>query len=98
MVLDLAIAVGLEFPNRSRSYDPGNKRIRFTGHDGMFEIAFSIDVDALSSEILDVAEAESAYLKAFDAASAYILEVARTAYKRTKRHSYAFTAADVGKR
>jgi len=64
----------------------------------MFEIAFSIDVDALSSEILDVAEAESAYLRAFDAASAYILEVARTAYKRTKRHSYAFTAADVGKR
>ena len=57
------MAMGLEFPNRSRSYDPGNKRIRFTGHDGMFEIAFSIDADALSSDIFDAAEAESAYLK-----------------------------------
>ena len=83
--------MSLEFPNRSRSYDPGNRRIRFTGHDGMFEIAFSIDADALSSDVFDAAEAESAYLKAFDAASTFIREVARTAYKRTKRHSYAFT-------
>jgi hypothetical protein len=84
-VLPLAITMGLEFPNPSRSYDPENKRIRFTGHDGMFEIVFSIEVDALSKNTFAASEAEAGYLKAFDAASRFVREMARTAYERTKR-------------
>jgi hypothetical protein len=96
-VLELAITMGLEFPNPSRSYDPDNKRVRFTGHDGMFEIAFSIEVDALSKNTFAASEAEAGYLKAFDAASRFVREIARTAYERTTRHSYALTAADIKK-
>jgi hypothetical protein len=91
------VTMGLEFPNPSRSYDPENKRIRFTGHDGMFEIAFSIEVDALSKNTFAASEAEACYLKAFDTASKFVRELARTAYARTRKNSYAFTAADLKK-
>lgn len=32
--------MSLSFPNQSRSYEEAGKRIRFIGHDGMFEIPF----------------------------------------------------------
>ena len=38
----------LTFPNRSRSYDEAGQRIRFIGHDGMFEIAFAVETDDAS--------------------------------------------------
>ena len=37
----------LTFPNRSRSYDEAGQRIRFLGHDGMFEVPFAIEIEAL---------------------------------------------------
>ncbi|TIX53614.1 MAG: DUF1488 domain-containing protein, partial [Mesorhizobium sp.] len=39
----------LNFPNRSRSYDAAAKRIRFVGHDGMFEVPFFVEIAALSA-------------------------------------------------
>ena len=58
----------LSFPNRTRSYDETRRRISFVGHDGMFEVPFFIQTDALSA----TARGEAQYLAAFDAARASI--------------------------
>ena len=87
--------MALTFPNSSRSYDPDGKRIRFVGHDGMFQISFSITLDAISKRTFDVNEAEARYLNAFDEARKSIQDMAKKAYERTGKSAYAFTAADV---
>ena len=87
--------MGLTFPNSSRSYDPGHGRIRFVGHDGMFQISFSITTDAISQKRFDGADAERDYLAAFDASRSSIQAVAAKAYGRTRKSTYALTAADV---
>ena len=43
--------MALTFPNRSRSYDDVGQHIRFLGHDGMFEIPFLIEIEALANTI-----------------------------------------------
>ena len=40
---------GADFSNRSRSYDEAAQHIRFLGHDGMFEIPFLIEIEALAN-------------------------------------------------
>lgn len=80
----------LEFPNRSRSYDETRRRVRFTGHDGMFEVPFSVETGALRA----AADGEAHYLAAFDAARATIHEVAREIYGNTRRTLYVLTVAD----
>ena len=63
--------MGLTFPNSSRSYDSDHGRIRFVGHDGMFQISFSITTDAVSRKRFDGADAERGYLAAFDASRSH---------------------------
>jgi hypothetical protein len=87
--------MSLTFPNSSRSYDETEQRIRFLGYDGMFQISFTVTVDALSKGKFGVAEAEARYLSAFDAARKHIQDIASKAYARTRKSSYALTAADV---
>ena len=50
--------MSLTFPNRSRSYDEAGKRIRFVGHDGMFQISFSVAADAMTKLGDKLGEAE----------------------------------------
>ncbi|MCT7375551.1 DUF1488 domain-containing protein [Chelativorans salis] len=80
----------LSFPNRSRSYDEAGQRVRFTGHDGMFEVPFFVETNALRP----AAASEAHYLAAFDAARATIHDVAREIYGNTRRSVYVLTAAD----
>lgn len=80
----------LGFPNESRSYDEGRKRIGFVGHDGMFEVPFFVETDAL----LAADAGEAACLAAFDAASARIHDVARKAYKSARKPEYVLAASD----
>lgn len=80
----------LTFPNRSRSYDEAGQRVRFTGYDGMFEVPFFVETDALRT----VATGEANYLAAFDAARATIRDVARAIYGSARRTVYVLTAAD----
>lgn len=54
--------MSLSFPNQSRSYEEAGKRIRFIGHDGMFEIPFFAGAD-----LFPAATSEAGYLSAFDA-------------------------------
>jgi hypothetical protein len=86
--------MALTFPNLSRSYDAPGKRIRFLGHDGMFQISFSVTVDAISKEASAAADAETDYLAAFDAARSLIHDMARNAYSRGRKNMYALTSAD----
>ena len=88
--------MSLTFPNRSRSYDEAGRRIRFVGHDGMFQISFSVAANAISNAPPGTATAEAAYLAAFDTASGSIHDVASKAYARTRKSIYVLTAADFG--
>lgn len=83
----------LSFPNRTRSFDEARLAVRFTGHDGMFEVPFLIDAAALAKS--NPAEAtEATCLAAFDAAREFIQDVARQAYSRDRRQLYLLTAVD----
>jgi hypothetical protein len=88
----------LEFPNRSRSFDDIRKAVRFSGYDGMFEVRFFIEADALSprnvSPVEDV-DLEYTCLAAFDAQRPSIQDVARSIYASTRRVSYTLTSADL---
>ncbi|ESZ27458.1 DUF1488 domain-containing protein [Mesorhizobium sp. L2C067A000] len=88
--------MSLTFPNPSRFYDEAGKRIRFVGHDGMFQISFSVAADALSKAPSGTATAEAIYLAAFDTASSSIHDIASKAYARTRKSIYVLTAADFG--
>jgi hypothetical protein len=61
----------LDFPNPSRSFDEARNAVRFTGHDGMFEVPFFIETDALASthgKGGGLEAMERAFLSAFDTA------------------------------
>ena len=86
--------MALTFPNRSRSYDEAGQRIRFLGYDGMFEIPFVIEIEALPNPNREAVTAEAGYLAAFDAARDSILDVARRAYSRGRKNLCVLTSAD----
>lgn len=87
----------LAFPNPSRSFDDVRNVVRFTGHDGMFQVRFFVEAGALtqpeaSTQRTDAWEAKC--LSAFDAKRPSIHDVARKAYSRGRRDSFTLTAAD----
>jgi hypothetical protein len=85
----------LAFPNPSRSFDDVRDAVRFTGHDGMFEIRFFVEVAALArGEARDAKMSEAQYLSAFDALRTSIQDVARRAYSASRLASYTLTATD----
>jgi Protein of unknown function (DUF1488) len=80
----------LKFPNRTRSYHEGGQFIRFFGHDGLTEVAFKLDVGALS----ETTRGEAEILAAFDALREKIYSVAREIHSHGKMLYYVLTAAD----
>ena len=86
--------MALTFPNRSRSYDETGQRIRFRGYDGMFEVSFAVEVDALSKAKSPASNSEAEHLAAFDAARESIHNVARKAYSHGRKNIYVLTPAD----
>lgn len=87
--------MSIAFPNRSRSYDATEKRVRFFGYDGMFEVRFFIGLDALAQIAAGIVSCEKDALAAFDQARRVILEAAERTYLRTKRNNMCvLTAAD----
>ena len=73
--------MALTFPNTSRSYDETARRVRFLGHDGMFEVKFFVEIGALP-KIVSRAPSEADCLAAFDAARSSVHDIARKAYGR----------------
>lgn len=84
----------LTFPNGSRSYDALRNRIRFLGYDGMFEIPFFLEVDALPNAAARSAGSEADILHAFDMARLLVHKVALKAYGRPRKNMYILTAAN----
>jgi len=58
--------MSLAFPNPSRSYDEARRGVRFSGHDGMFEISFFVEAAVLAGASRGPLS-EQQYLQAFDA-------------------------------
>ena len=56
----------LEFLNPSRSFDEVRNAIRFIGHDGMFEVPFFVEVEALDLKEGDEIDIRVAGERAFD--------------------------------
>ena len=87
----------LEFLNPSRSFDEVRNAIRFIGHDGMFEVPFFVEVEALArspAELRSTEVSEEMYLSTFDATRSSIHDIAREAYSHRRQTSYTLTAAD----
>ena len=87
----------LAFPNPSRSFDQERHGVYFIGHDGMFQIRFFIEAEALAKNGIALgakASVETAYLSAFDDLRNSIQQVASKVYARHRRDSYTLTAAD----
>ena len=85
--------MSLSFPNTSRSYDETHHRVRFTGYDGINQIAFFLESDGLSFFDPRAGRNEQSALGVFDKNINRILEAASRAYRSTKRHSYLLGAS-----
>lgn len=57
----------LSFPNSARTYDEAHSRIRFVGHDGMFEVKFFVLAEVLAGGLSQRTATEQDYLASFDA-------------------------------
>ena len=86
--------MSLTFPNQSRSYDESNRRIRFSGYDGMFEVKFFLELDALAKVCSGPITGEREYLSAFDGARKKILTAAEKAYGRGQKTMCTLTLSD----
>jgi hypothetical protein len=86
--------MSLSFPNQSRSYDATLRAVRFWGHDGPMEAAFSVNEEALKTIQPDMLSDEAALLRAFDAHRALIHAAAIKVYKRGRKGSYELMPAD----
>ena len=87
--------MALTFPNNSRSYDEASRRIRFFGYDGMFEIRFFLEIDALAKASPKKITGEREYLAAFDTVRKTVITAAERAYgKGSRGNMYTLTLAD----
>jgi len=87
----------LAFPNPSRSFDQARNGVYFIGHDGMVQIRFFVEAEALAKNGIVLGgqgSVETAYLSAFDGLRTSIQDVACKVYSRNRRDSYTLTAAD----
>jgi hypothetical protein len=82
------IAMGLNFPNRSRFYDAGRHAVRFWGHDSAMESSFFVAADSLKRLAPDMRFTETSILAAFDLNRDLIQSVAAKAYARGRKPSY----------
>ena len=87
--------MALAFPNQSRSYDEVHDRIRFIGHDGVFEIAIFVEIKELAKTANKMIRDERGYLAAFDTVRGALERAANKAYSRKRNAMIVLTAADV---
>lgn len=75
----------LNFPNRSRIFDPTRRAVRFWGHDDAMEWSFFVTEEALKRLQPNVEGDEVSLLLAFDANRAAIHAAAIKAYQRKRK-------------
>lgn len=86
--------VTLIFLNRSCSFDGSRNAVRFSVYDGMFEVRFLIETNALRT-VSQGARSEDECLRAFDIAGEAILDAATHAYGRGGKDRHTLTAQDI---
>ncbi|MGX1309053.1 hypothetical protein AB7M35_003811 [Amorphus suaedae] len=86
--------MALNFVNPSRNYDERRRLICFVGHDGMMEIPFLLEVNALPSIEPVASTSEEDLLQAFDTARSTIESVARECYSHRRQREYVLTPKD----
>jgi hypothetical protein len=79
--------MSLAFPNPSRSYDEARRGVRFSGHDGMFEISFFVEAAVLAGASRGPLS-EQQYLQALEPDSKFagarqMAMISRTGAERT---------------
>ena len=84
----------LNFPNRSRIFDPTRRAVRFWGHDSAMEWSFFATEEALKRLQPQMERDEAGLLLAFDANRAAIYGAATKVYKRGRKGSYELLPAD----
>ncbi len=90
-----ARAMGLSFPNQSRSYDATRRAVRFCGHDRAMEASFYVTEDALKRIQPDMRFDEDGLLGAFDANRQLIYVAAAKVYARGHKGSYDLVSIDL---
>jgi Protein of unknown function (DUF1488) len=86
--------MGLNFPNRSRSYDATRRAVRFWGYDSAMEASFFVIEDALKRIQPGMQFDEAGMLSAFDSNRALIYAAAAKVYGRGHKGSCELTQAD----
>ena len=81
----------LSFPNPSRSFDASRSCVLFWGYDSAIEVSFFVEANALERLCPEMSGAETAFLKAFDAARNRIHEVANKVYVSSIKGTYVYT-------
>jgi hypothetical protein len=89
-----AIALVIDFPNHSRSYDQTRRAVRFWGHDSAIEASFFISEDALKRIQPNSRGDELSILNAFDLNRDLICAAAARIYVLGSRGSYDLVAAN----
>jgi hypothetical protein len=84
----------VNFPNRSRVFDPTRRAVRFWGYDRAMEWSFFVSEDALSRLQPAMARDEAGLLLAFDNKRAAIYTAATKAFNRERKGSYELAATD----
>ncbi|TDX85025.1 uncharacterized protein DUF1488 [Neorhizobium sp. R1-B] len=77
--------MALSFLNPARSYDETHRRVRFLGHDGMFEVRFFVSGDVLADKLCQRTASADDYLASFDALRPRIQRAAATVYAKTPK-------------
>lgn len=81
--------------NLNRSYGEVHDRVRFVGHDGVFEVTFFVENEALQLSDYKFAHNEQGYLGAFDKARSSIESVANKLYSLRRDNMIVLTRADI---
>ena len=84
----------LNFPNRSRVFDPSRRAVRFWGYDSAMEWSFFVTEDALKRLQPNMGYDEASVLRAFDDNRNAIHIAAMRAYKRERKGFYELGATD----
>lgn len=84
----------LNFPNRSRFFDPSRRAVRFWGYDSAMEWSFFVGEDALERMQPNMRRDEAGFLDAFDSNLNSIYAAATKAYARGRKGSYELAATD----
>ncbi|MCY0146950.1 DUF1488 domain-containing protein [Hoeflea sp. G2-23] len=85
----------LGFPNQTRNIDEDADIIRFSGHDGVMEVRFLMELPALEKMAGTKSMALSAYLTAFDQRREQIQSIADRVYKRSRKSLIRLSVSDL---